>query len=390
VTAGQAVSGNTPFGAGLRDHFSLEPGTRHLNHGSYGAVPKAVRAAEDAWRDRLEANPTRFFAEALGPGLRAAAERVADMLGGRGQDWIFVENATTAINAVVAGLRLKAGDELLTTGHVYGAVRNTLNFHAARAGARVVEVALSMPATGEEAIVDAIRQALSPRTVFAIFDHVTSASATILPVAELARLCRERGVAVMIDGAHAPGMLALDVPALGVDWYTGNAHKWLFAPRGSGLLWTAPQHQATTHPTVISHGLGRGYVAEFDWTGTRDPAAWLSVPEGIAFHRALGSQRVRDHNRGLALAGGRLLAQAFQTELAAPPAMLGSMASVRLPAGLATEGLRQSLRAQDRIEAVVHRFAGTGWVRVSAQVYNELGDYQALADAILRRHLANK
>ena len=384
-----AVKEDTAFGTGIREHFNLEPGTRHLNHGSYGAVPKLVRAVEEGWRDRLEANPTRFFADELRPGLRAAAAIVADELGGGREDWVFVENATTAVNAVVASLRLSPGDELLTTGHVYGAVRNTLGYHAARAGARVVEAVMPVPITSGDDVVEAVRQALSPRTVFAVFDHVTSASATLLPIVELARMCRQAGVPVMIDGAHAPGMLTLDVPTLGVDWYTGNAHKWLFAPRGAGLLWTAPERQAMTHPTVISHGLGQGYVAEFDYTGTRDPSAWLSVPDGIHFHRALGSERVRDHNRGLAFAAGHLLAEAFGTELAAPPAMLGAMASVRLPAGVESEGLRLRLRRDDGIEAVVHRIGDAGWVRVSAQVYNELGEYHIFANAILLRQLRN-
>jgi len=374
-----------PFGHALLAEFNLEPETLYLNHGAFGATPKSVLAAEQAWRDRLERNPTRFFQEELPALLRHLAAEVARRFGGRGEDWVLVDNATAGVNAVIGSLRLAPGDELVTTSHVYGAVRQTLLYHAGRAGAVVREIPLPLPSVDDDAVVDAVAAALTPATRFAVFDHVTSPSATILPVARLARLCRERGIAVLIDGAHAPGMLPLDVPAIGADWYTGNAHKWLFAPKVCGLLWCAPQHQASLHPTAISHYLGQGMTAEFDWTGTRDVAPWLALEAAFDFFDRFGWAAVREHNHALAVEAGRLLAAALGTEVAAPPAMLGAMASVRLPIVApdadrqGARALQSRLRERHRIEAPVLALGGHYWLRVSAQIYNERGDYERLA-----------
>lgn len=373
----------------LDAEFAFAPGLVYLNHGAYGATPRCVRTAQDRWRGRIEANPSAFF-QADYPGLvREAAGAVAGFLGGRAEDWVFVENATAGVNAVLGSLALQPGDEILTTTHAYGAVRNAIAHHAGRVGAKLVEAVLPLPAIDDDAVIAAVEAALGPRTRLAVLDHVTSSTATVLPAKRLAALVQAAGVPVLIDGAHAPGMLALDVPAIDADWYVGNAHKWLFAPRGCGLLWTAPGRQATTHPAVISHGLGRGYTAEFDWIGTRDVTPWLAVAEAIAFCRRLGPDRMRAWNHALAVEAATLLAQAWNTEAAAPPSMTGAMASVRLPlppiADVASAvRLQVALRTRFQIEVPMLWLDSELWLRVSAQVYNRPEHYRRLAEAVGR------
>jgi isopenicillin-N epimerase len=215
-------------------------------------------------------------------------------------------------------------------------------------------------------------------------DHVTSPTAVIFPICELVAQCRAAGARVLVDGAHAPGMLSLDVPAVGADWYVGNCHKWLMAPKGSGFLWASPARQADTHPLVISHGFGQGFTAAFDWIGTRDPTAWLAVPAAIDFHLRLGGPALRERNAALAREQATRLAHAWNTERGAPDPLTGSMAAVRLPlSGPASPESAQELRAKifadHRIGVAVMAFAGALWARISAQAYNQPADYARLA-----------
>jgi isopenicillin-N epimerase len=366
-----------------RDEWLLDPEVAFLNHGSFGATPRAVLAEQDRWRALMERHPTHFMSEELPPALRAAATRLAAFVGARAEDLVFVENATAGCNTVLRSLVFAPGDEILVTDHGYAAVRKAAEYVAARAGARIVEANVPFPLEDSAQVVAAISSRLGPRTRLAIFDHITSPTAIIFPVRELIKLCRAAGVPVLIDGAHAPGMLSLDVPSLGADWYTGNCHKWLMAPRGSAFLWVAPQRQADTHPLVISHGFGQGFTAEFDWVGTRDPSAWLSVPAAIDFHERLGGARLRERNAALAREQVTLLARTWATERGAPDALTGSMAAVRLPLdGATTERaleLRRTLFDAHRIEAPVTAFAGALWVRISAHAYNRPENYARLA-----------
>jgi isopenicillin-N epimerase len=223
-----------------------------------------------------------------------------------------------------------------------------------------------------------------------VVDHITSETALLLPLAEIAARCRARGVPVLADGAHAPGAIALDIPVLGVDWYVANLHKWAWAPRSSGILWAPLGRQAGLHPPVISWGLDQGFTAEFDLVGTRDPSAHLAAPAAIAFLRELGFDAVRAHNHALAWSAAKLLAARWGTELPMPESMVATMATVPLPAGLGATRedaarLRDALLFEDRIEVQLHAARGRLWVRVSAQVYNEMADYERLAEAVTRR-----
>ncbi len=360
--------------------FALEEGVVHVNHGSYGAVPEAVSEAQARWRRELERNPSRFFRTRYAKLLRAAAGHVAGLLGGEGPDWVFAENATTAANTVIASLALAPGDEVLATDQIYGSVRKALLHHTARHGAALVQARIPVPVRAEQDLVAAVVERLTPRTRVVVIDHVASQSAVVFPVARIAEACRGAGVPVLVDGAHAPGMLSFDVPSLGVDWYCGNGHKWLGAPRGCGLLWTRREAQAALQPLVISHGHGLGYNAAFDWTGTRDPSAWLSVSAAIDYHRQCGGAALRQRNHALAVAAGWQLATAFGTELSAPAHLLGSMATIRLPGERVTEHqqterLQIELEERFGVEASIVPLGRRPWLRVSAAIYNEINDF---------------
>ena len=372
------------------EDWDLAPDFLTVNHGSYGAVPRSVAAAQAAWRRRVEAQPSRFMVAELPGALRNAAARLAGFIGADAEGLGFVANATEGCNAVLRGLDLAPGDAILLLSHGYGAVRKAAGFVAARAGARVEEVALPFPRPDEAGVLAALDAALDgpggPRVRLAVLDHITSPSGLVLPVAAMAALCRARGVAVLVDGAHAPGQVPLDVGAIGADWYTGNAHKWLFAPRGCGFLWTAPARRAATHPVVISHGLGAGYAAEFDWTGTRDPSPFLAIGAALAAHARLGGPALMARNRALAAGAGALLAARLGTEAGALPAMQGAMGVVRLPVdGSAADALalRRRLLALGT-DAPVMAVGGALWLRLSAQAYNGATDYARLGDLVAR------
>jgi isopenicillin-N epimerase len=357
-----------------------------VNHGSFGATPRQVLAVQDAWRARMEAQPSRFMAMELAPALRAAAVRLGEFLGADADGLAFVANATEGCNAVLRSLPLRAGDEVVLLSHVYGAVRKTAGFVAAAAGARVVEAPLAFPRPTATQVLAALEDALTPRTRLAALDHITSPSALAMPVAEMVALCRGRGVPVLVDGAHAPGQVPLDLGALGADWYAGNCHKWLMAPKGCAFLWAAPGRRDGLHPVVISHGLGEGFLAEFDWTGTRDPTAWLAVDSALAFHARLGGPALMARNAALAAEAGSMLAARFGTEVGAAPSMQGAMAVVRLPGrGGTTQAdalaLRRRLFALGT-DAPVMALEDALWLRISAQAYNALADYERLAGIV--------
>ena len=377
------MRGPPAYGAAARAEWPLDPAVANLNHGGYGVTPNAVLAAQAEWRRRIEANPMRFMTRELPAAWRAAAAALAAHLGARGEDVVFVANATEGCNAVLRALDFRAGDEILVTDLAYGAIAKAVRYVAQRSGATVVEAQIPLPLPDNAAAIAAVAARLGPRTRLAVLDHVASGSALVLPVAELARLAHDAGARVLIDGAHAPGQVPLGVPATGADWYVGNCHKWLLAPRGCGFLWAPEAMQVALHPLAISHGYGAGFLAEFDWTGTRDPTPFLCVPAGIACHARFGGAALMARNRLLALEAARLLAARWGTQIGGPPDAFAAMVTVRLPlaettaeAGLA---LQHRLADEHRIEAAIVAQAGSLWVRVAAQAYNELADYERLA-----------
>jgi isopenicillin-N epimerase len=369
-----------------RAEWLLDPDISFLNHGSYGAVPRTVLDEQRRLQERMERNPTEFLALELSQALRTSADRLATFVKGDGSDLAFIENATAGCNMVLGSFRLSPGDEILLTDHGYPAIRKAAEHYASRGGAIITEVMVPFPIRDRREIIKAVANRLGPRTRLVILDHVSSPTAIVFPVRELAALCHDAGAKVMIDGAHAPGMLSLDIPALGVDWYVGNCHKWLMAPKGSGFIWVSPASQAETHPLVISHGYGQGFTAEFDWVGTRDPTAWLSISTAIDYHFSIGGQLLRERNTLLAQQAANMLAKRWHAEPGSDDALTGSMSTVRLPlVGEATDEraleLRYTLRRDHRVDAAVIPFKGSLWIRLSAQAYNHFSEYERLADA---------
>lgn len=376
-----------PFGRPLRRRFLLEPGTDFLNHGSFGAAPRPVLAAADRWRRRMEANPDRFLREVLPGALRAAAARLAVFLKAREKDLAFVENATSGVNAVLRSLEFRPGDEILATSHTYNAVRQTLRHVCSRTGAKLVEARIDLPVSDSDSLFFPIEQKIGKRTRLVVLDHIASPTGLIFPVKRLAAIARARGALVLVDGAHAPGQLALDIPSLGADWYTGNCHKWLFAPKGCGFLWARASAQAGLHPLQISHGYGKGFAAEFDWPGTRDFSAWLSISDGIGFLKKLNASRVREYDHRLVTDAARRISAAWGTALDGPPELHGSMMAIRLPdrlQGRDPARLMSEWFARHHIIVAVMPIGGALWARISAQAYNAPSDYQRLLVAVSR------
>lgn len=371
------------LGAAIRQEWDLDLDFLTLNHGSYGATPRMVLAEQDRWRKRMEAQPTRFFFLELPGALREAAGRLAGFLGAKAEDVAFVPNATTGCNAVLRSLRLQAGDEVLHVSHVYNAVRNTIGYLAEQAGATIVVADVPFPRPDAATILANIEQAITKRTRIAVIDHITSPSGLVLPIADIIRVCHAAGVPILVDGAHGAGQVPLDLPALDSDWYVGTCHKWLSAPKGCGFLYARADRRAELHPVTISHGYGQGFTAEFDWTGTTDPSAYLALPAAIAFFERLGGVALMARNKALVAEAAALLASELGTETGAVPEMIGSMASVRLPLGLESTRseavrVRRALQAVN-VDSPVHPLAGGMWLRLSAYAYNEIGDYERLA-----------
>jgi isopenicillin-N epimerase len=391
---------DTPFGHAMLEHWSLEPNIVYLNHGTVGVTPNIVMAEQHRLREQIERQPARFMLRELEhhssappeftPRIRQAANQVAAFLGVKGEDLVFVDNATTGLNAVLRSLHFTVNDEILIADLAYGAITKTCEYVARISGARVVRLEPPFPQTSPEAVLEAFVAAMTTHTKIVVLDHITASTALVLPVRQIAEACHSRGVPVLVDGAHAPGALDLNIAELGVDWYVGNLHKWGFVPRSCGILWAAKEHQTNLHPTVISWGLDQGFTQEFDLLGTKDPTAALAAPAALEFIAALGADQMRHHNNSLAWQGAHLLAQHLGTTFAIPKSMVGTMAAVPLPdsagsSGEAAFALQHALLYQDHIEIPILEVRGRLYARISAQVYNQTSDIEHLADCLKKR-----
>jgi len=380
------------WGKPMRPLWAFDPDMVFLNQGAFGATLRSLLKVQTNWRTRMELQTARFFMGEL-PGLiRAAVETLAAFVGADPERTVMVENVSSGIMAVLVSLDLKPGERVVITSHVYGAVRHALCHVAARTGAEIVEVAVPLPVTGPEDFLEALGGAINPRTRLVIVDHVASPSALILPVAGSVALAQAAGAVVLIDGAHAPGLIDLDLTALDADYYVGNCHKWLCNPKGAGfiVLGRAAAAEGRLQPLTISHAYGQGFVAEFGKIGTRDPSAWLTVPDAIAAHARLGGATLRARNADLARSGGATIAAHLGTGLAGPARMFAAMVSLRLPARfgpatpVAAAALREALWQEGRIEALVLPIEGALWLRLCAFAYNDPADFDAVAEALDR------
>ena len=387
----------SPLSADLRGHWNLHPDVHFLNHGSFGACPAEVQAKQGYWRTRMERAPVKFLGREVLGHLDEARQVLAEFVGADPGGLVFVPNATTGVNSVLRSLIFEAGDELVITSHGYNACNNVARFVTERAGARVVVADVPFPIQEPEQVTAAILASVTARTKIVLLDHITSPTALVFPVKRLVEELHAKGVQVLIDGAHAPGMLDIDLLELGADYYTGNCHKWLCAPKGAAFLWVREDRRDGIRPAVISHGANtarEGFTRlqdEFDWCGTDDPSAYLCVPEAIRFMASLvpdGWDGVRRRNHELCVAGRRLLLEALEQEAPAPESMLGSIASVVLGPGeacaqrgaFAVDPLQTRLFEEHDVEVPISTWpeAPGRLMRISAQLYNELADMQAL------------
>jgi len=397
----------------LARHWALDPEVTFLNHGSYGACPTAVLAVQREWRDRLERQPVKFLSRELDGHLAEVREAVGAFVGADPDDLGLIANATGGVNAVVRSLRLEPGDEILTTDHEYNAVLNVARHVAARDGARVVVARLPFPAVSEDDLLERIVAAVTDRTRLAIVSHVTSPTALVLPVDRIVRELADRGIDTLVDGAHAPGMMPLDLDALGAAYYAANLHKWVCAPKGAAFLHVRRDRQAAVRPATISHGANAPearkvrFRSEFDWQGTLDPTAWLAVPAALETIGGLaegGWPAVMARNHELAIDSGRAVAAVTGTRTS-PDSVIGSMVALPLPVdgplgGAPAEDQSSPLEADPLQTAIYDRFAievpigpfpvpaaespdpPMRVIRVSIALHNDLDDVDRLVAAL--------
>ena len=392
-----------------RSPWNLDPEVSFLNHGSFGACPAPVLEAQRAWRDRLEAEPVRFLDRELEPLLDGVRAEVAAFLHADPDGIAFVPNATTGVSTVLASLRFSPGDELLAGDHEYNATLNAVRAAAERDGAKVVICHVPFPIHDPAEAAEAYLEAVTPRTRFALVSHVTSPTALVMPVAALVRELDRHGVDTLVDGAHAPGMVPVDLDALGAAYWTGNGHKWLCGPKGTAVLHARADVRDRLRPLVVSHGFNDDRADRsrfrklFDWAGTTDVSGTLALSAAIRFVGGLhpdGWPGLMADNTAKALAGRDRICAALGVPPPAPDAMLGSMAAIPLPGLAATPEAARRLQAQlfdeERIEVPIiavpvpaARPAGSApagvVVRISAQQYNQPEEYQALAVALATR-----
>ncbi len=387
----------------VRDLWNLDKSFTFLNHGSYGAVPKSIIEEQHRLHLHIDSQPVRFFSREIEALMDRARERLAAFLGADPAGMVFVPNATTGVNTVLKSLDLKPGDEILVTDHTYNACNNAAEFVARKTGAKVVTVHVPFPIASPEVVTERVLASATKRTRLLLIDHVTSPTALVFPVADIVKEFRSRGIEVLVDGAHAPGMLPLDLRALEADYYTGNCHKWMCAPKGSAFLYVSDEARAKVRPLTISHGANstrtdRSFLhLEFDWTGTDDYTQFILLPDCIDFLGSVypgGVAELMRRNHERAAWAMEYLCGVFGVPTPCPAAMLGSMASAPvLPPG---EKVKEQGKPRDpvqtrlfnefRIEVpIMYRpSSGHRLVRVSAQAYNSEADYVYLAQSLLK------
>jgi len=380
--------------------WALEPGTHHLNHGSFGAVLEEVLDLQQEWRRRFEANPSRFVFRELGEAVDRARDAVARFVGADPAGIAPVRNATTGVASVLRSVEawLQPGDQLLTTAHDYNAIRQILRFTAERTGAEVVVASVPFPIDSPSQVTETVLGAVTDRTRIAVIDHITSPTALVYPLEQIVTAL-EPEIAVLVDGAHGPGQVPVALNDLGASWYTGNLHKWICAPKGAAFLHARSDRLETTVPSVISHGYnaaidspGDRYRVLFDWLGTDDFSAWAVTPDVLRLVGGLetgGWEAIMKRNHDLVVEGRGILADAVGTEPPAPDGMIGSMASVLLPDGSGPSPQGELSPLMDRLFDDGFATLVMNWpqwprqlLRLSAHLYNMPADYRDLAEAL--------
>ncbi|MCZ7572054.1 MAG: aminotransferase class V-fold PLP-dependent enzyme [Ardenticatenaceae bacterium] len=373
----------------LREQFLLRPDVIFLNHGSFGACPRPVFEVYQRWQLELQRQPVEFLGRRFNELMRAAREPLAAFVGADPDDLVYVPNATTGLNVVARSLPLRPGDEVLSTDHEYGALDRTWRFICRRRGAHYINHPLPVPLESQEQVVEALWSRVTARTRVLFLSHITSPTALILPVAELVRRAREAGILTVIDGAHAPGQVPLDLTALGADFYAGNLHKWVCAPPGSAFLYARREVQPLLEPLVVSWGWqsetpgSSRFIDEQEWQGTRDIAAFLAVPAALEFLATHDWPRVQRECHELARTARRQISALTGLEPLTPdsPDWYAQMVALPLPP-CHGEVLKQRLYDEFAVEVPILSWNGRQLVRVSIQGYTTPGDVDALVTGL--------
>ena len=383
-------------------HWLLDPEIIFLSHGVFGACPRQVLAVQSEWRERLERRPLQFLVRELEAHLDAARMSLADFIGADAEDVVFVPNATAGVNTVLRSLVFQSGDELLVTDYAYNACRNAVEFVAERSGAKAVVVRLPFPFRNEDELITPILERFTSRTRLAMIDHVTSQTGVVMPIGRLVSELKRRGVDTLVDGAHAPGTVPVDLKKLGAAYYTANCHKWMCAPKGAAFLHVAREKQKSIRPLIISNGGNSRrqdrsrFLIEFAWQGTWDPSACLSVGEALRFVGSLlpcGWPEIMARNHTLSLAARKVLCVALQINEPCPEEFIGSLAAIPLPDAapdalprlpLNEYPLQDILRERHQIEVPIISWPAPPrrLLRLSAQLYNSLPQFERLAETL--------
>jgi isopenicillin-N epimerase len=380
------------------NHWQLNQEITYLNHGSFGATPLEVLAKQQYYRDETEKEAVDFFLHKMPALLSNSKKSLAGFVGANADNIVFVQNTTTGVNCILNSLPSKEGDEWLTLNIAYGACVNALGHYAKKKKCTIVTAEIPYPVYDNTAILDAIEKAITPNTTFALIDYITSSTGFILPIQEIISLLQSKNIMVLVDGAHAPGMVHLSLEKMKPDFFVGNCHKWICSPKGSALMYVAPQHQAIITPLIISHqvnetvGTTAYWSSQFEWDGTHDYSQYLCVKEAIAFFdKLIGWENTRKHNHDLVWEAGNLIAEKLNVTLPVSENMVGSLLNIPLPdCDAVTMKYHTSLEFKKmlfekyKIEVPIFNFpkAPKQWLRISAQLYNSIEQYAYLAECL--------
>ncbi|MEX1040501.1 MAG: aminotransferase class V-fold PLP-dependent enzyme [Pirellulaceae bacterium] len=371
--------------------FLLDPDVIFLNHGSFGACPRPVFDQYQAWQRKLERQPVRFLQRELPELLAEARRQVAEYLGARATEIVFVPNPTFAANTIARSLPLGQGEEVLISDHEYGACRFAFQFAAQKKGFRVVQQAIPLPVESEEATVDVFWQGVTPNTKLIFLSHITSPTALTLPVPQICARARDAGILTMIDGAHAPGQIDVDLANIGADFYTATCHKWMCAPKGSGIFYAREDRQHLIEPLVVGWGWGpektfhrdNEFQEHHEWLGTHDPSAYLTVPAAIAWEKENITAEVRQRSCDLARLAVELASQLDGIERVHPDSFYCQMGLIDITSRQVDAAAFKSwLYDTHQIEVPVIRWHDRTFIRVSTHAYTTQGDIHALIGAL--------
>ena len=369
-----------------RVHFYIDPTWTFINHGAFGAVVREAMVTSQRWQEYVETQPLRAMDRDLPPLIAFVIRKLAKFVKADPKSLVFVPNATYATTAVLKSYPFNPGDAILYLNLVYSAVSKQLIEVAKQKSLILVEREIKFPITKNEDIIGVVENALKefPNIKFAVFDHIASASAVLLPVKSLIDTCHKSSVKVLIDGAHALGNIDLNITDMNPDFYTSNGHKWLCGAKGAAFLYVHKEFHSVIRPLVISHGFTHGFQAEFAWLGVRDYSALIALSSAIDFWEFYGPECIREYIHGLNAKAATMLTTAWKTERLADPMFFKSMTPIRVPIeNVEPDELQDWLYFKKKIEIPIKKVGGYLYTRVSTHVHNEMGDYEKLAEAIL-------